>query len=412
MLLPMDTSNWPPPLQALRSRWGAARQAPLLFLLVSYLLWGAVTLRWVGEFIEQRHPLTPLISFMLVLFGVLLGLEPLLTGGRTWRAHMYLLFQAALVFTASLFYFELDFFALLYLPLAGQAMFLFPRRTALAWVAVLILATLVGQLIQFNGAAGLPFFLLYSGGLVFVAAYSSLLLQSEAQRQRSQRLLEDLQEAHRQLQQYAGQAEELAVAKERNRLARELHDSVAQTLYGLRLQSEAASRKLAAGDTEAVEAYLREFRRSAGQTLQETRLLIFELRPPLVEQEGLQAALLARLEAVETRSGLQVQVDLDVPEGLPAAVEDELYGLTLEALNNILKHAQARQIKITLAPDSNGLRLVIADDGVGFDPHSAAARSGLGLRSLHERAALLNGRVQLDSAPGRGTTLEVWVPYD
>jgi signal transduction histidine kinase len=382
----------------------------LLFLLVSYLLWGAVTLRWIDEFIEQRHPLTALISFLLVLFGVLLGLEPLLTGSRPWRSHLYLLFQTGLVFIASLFYFELDFFALLYLPLAGQAMFLFPRRTALAWVGVLIAVTLVGQLIQFNGAGGLPFFLLYTGGLVFVAAYSALLLQAEAERQRGQSLLDELQEAHQQLQQYAGQAEELAVARERNRLARELHDSVTQTLYGLRLQSEAASRKLAAGDTAAVEAYLQEFRRSVHQTLHETRLLIFELRPPLLEEEGLQAALLARLESVEARSGLQVRANLDVPPGLPPTVEDGLYGIAIEALNNILKHARARQVTLSLSQEPGQLQLVITDDGIGFDPHSAAAQGGLGLRGLHERAALINGHVRLDSTPGAGTTLEITVP--
>lgn len=411
MLIRMHTSNWLKLLISLRTRWGTTRQAPLLFLLVSYLLWGAVTLRWIGEFIENQHPLTSLISFMLLLFGLLLGLEPLLTGDRPWRAHLYLLFQTALVLTASLFYFELDFFALLYLPLAGQAMFLFPRRTALAWVGVLVLANLIGQWIQFGGAGGLPFFLLYTAGLIFVTAFSSLLLRSEDERRRSQKLLAELQETHLQLQAYAGQAEELAVARERNRLARELHDSVAQTLYGLQLQSQAASRKLTAGDTAAVESYLQDFRDSARQTLQETRLLIFALRPPVLEEAGLQAALLARVEMVEARSGLQVHLDLEVPEHLPAAVEDGLYGIAIEALNNILKHAQAQQVQLTLQQERGKLSLVVADDGIGFDPLNTNGY-GMGLHNLRERASQLNGHVRLDSQPGRGTILEVSVPYD
>ncbi|MFN2196131.1 MAG: sensor histidine kinase, partial [Anaerolineales bacterium] len=387
----MRTFNLPPQLKRLPARLGVERQAPLLFLVVSYLIWAAVTLRWVGEYIEQRHPLTPLITAMLVLFGILLGLEPLITRGVLWWAHLYLLFQTALVLVASLFYYELDFFALLYLPLAGQAMFLFSRRTALAWVGALIAVTFVGQWIQFGGWGGLPFFLLYSAGLVFVATFSVLMLQAEAARQHSQQLLDELQAAHQQLQEYAGQAEELATAKERNRLARELHDSVAQTLYGLTLQSEAASRKLAAGDTQAVEAYLQTFRANARQTLQETRRLIFELRPPVLEQEGLVAALLYRLEAVESRSGLKVQVDLPESVQLSPRQEDALYAIALEALNNMLKHAQAQTVRLALQPAPGSIRLVITDDGLGFDPHDPQSSSGMGLRSLQERAAQVGG---------------------
>ena len=97
-----------------------------LFLIISYCLWAAVSLRWISEFREQGHPLTWLISAVLLLYGLLLGLEPLITRGSTLRAHLYLAVQAAVVFAASLLYFELDFFALLYLPLCGQAMFLLP----------------------------------------------------------------------------------------------------------------------------------------------------------------------------------------------------------------------------------------------------------------------------------------------
>lgn len=412
MLVRMRTSNFLQPLNTLRSRLSAARQAPLLFLVVSYLIWAAVTLRWVGEYIEQRHPLTPLITAMLVLFGLLLGLEPLITRGVPWRAHLYLLFQTGLVLVAALFYYELDFFALLYLPLAGQAMFLFPRRTALTWVSILVAVTFVGQWIQFGGWGGLPFFLLYSAGLVFVAAFSSLMLQAESARRHSEQLLDELQAAHQQLQEYAGQAEELATAKERNRLARELHDSVAQTLYGLTLQSEAASRKLAAGDIQAVEAYLQGFRTSARQTLQETRRLIFELRPPVLEQDGLIAALLARLEAVESRSGLRVQMDLPESVQLTPQQEDALYAIAMEALNNTLKHAQAQAVRLSLHKAPGEIRLVIADDGAGFEPQDPASHSGMGLRSLHERTAQIGGNVSLHSAPGEGTTLEVKVPVD
>ena len=195
------------------------------FILVSYLLWGSVALRWITEYIEQGHPQTWLISAMLMFYAVFLGLEPLITGGSARRVHLYLAFQTALVFAASLFYYELDFFAILLLPLCGQAVYLLPRPQSTRWVVTLLVVMFIGQWVQFSGPGGLPYFLLYAAGLIFVAAFSNLVLQSDASRKDSERLLHELQDAHQKLQEYTGKAEELAVANERNRLGRDLHDS-------------------------------------------------------------------------------------------------------------------------------------------------------------------------------------------
>ncbi|MEJ2266973.1 MAG: sensor histidine kinase [Anaerolineales bacterium] len=381
-----------------------------LFLAVSYILWASVTVRWITEFIEQNHPLLPLISAMLVLFGILMGLEPLITQASPWRAHLYLIFQTSLVFIASLFYYELDFFAILYLPLCGQAMFLFPRRTSSIWVAILILATFGGQTIQFGWPNGLSFTLLYVGGLIFVAAFSALTIQADESRQRSERLLQELQVAHQQLQNYAGQAEELAVAKERNRLARDLHDSVAQTLYGLTLQSEAALRQLTSGHLNKTADYLGEIRQSAQQTLQEARLLIFELRPPILEKDGLAAALKARLEDVEGRSGLKTHVNLDEVGRLPSSIETGLYRIAQESLNNILKHAQASQVTLNLVLNQTRVTLEIIDDGTGFDPKMAHGQGGMGLEGMQARAEQIGGNFWMQSAPDEGTRVKVEVP--
>jgi signal transduction histidine kinase len=382
----------------------------LLFLGISYALWLSVSLRWIMEFMEHTHPLTPLVGGLLLLYGVLLGLEPLLTGAAAVRGHLYLLVQLALVVAALLLFYELDFFAILLLPLAGQASFIFPRRSAATWVAILLLANFLGQLHQFGWPGALPFVFLYTAAILFVAAYSLMTIRSEASRRRSEGLLAELQDAHRQLQAYAGQAEELAVARERNRLARELHDSVAQTLYGLTLQAEAASRKLAAGKLEQVADDLHFFRTSTQQTLQETRLLIFELRPPILDELGLVAALRARLDAVEGRSGIACQVELAEIERLPPRVETALYRITQEALNNILKHAGAARVTLDLRQQAGKIRLEIGDDGCGFDPQ--AAQQGYGLQGMQERAEQLGGSWKLSSAPGEGTRITVEVPYE
>lgn len=385
------------------------RPRALIYMMVSYLLWASVTIRWITEFIEANHPLTWLVSGMLVLYGILMGLEPLITKDSTWRAHLYLAFQTSLVMVAMLFYYELDFFAILLLPLCGQAALMFPPREATGWVTLFILANIVGQIHQFGWPEGMSFIVLYIGALVFVAAFSFLTVQAEESRQKSEELLGELREAHRQLQEYAGQTEELAIAKERNRLARELHDSVAQTLYGLTLQSEAAARKLAAGQAKAAEDHMRDIRQSALQTLQETRLLIFELRPPILEEEGLAAALRARLEAVEARSGLETFINVTDIGRLPPHVEVSLYRIAQEALNNALKHAHASQVSVSLSQDKGKAILEVNDNGVGFDLAVVDTQGGMGLRGMRERAEQIGARLLVESAPNAGTKVKVEV---
>jgi signal transduction histidine kinase len=388
------------------------RSSPALsFIIVSFVIWIAVSLRWILEFIEQSHPYLWLLSAILALYGLLLGFQSLITRDSPLRAHIYLGLQTALIIGAMLLYFELDFFALLFLPLGGQAMFLFPRKTAFVWIAIFGIAIIVGQTIQFGWPGGLSFTFLYLAGLLFVASFSTLMMRADEARLRSDQLLDELQGAHRQLQEYAGQAEELATAKERNRLARELHDSVAQTLYGLTLQAEAASRKLNQGQTDEVGNYLREIRESAQQTLQETRLLIFELRPPILEQEGLASALRARLESVESRSGLKTQIDLQELGRFPSGIESGLYGISNEVLNNILKHSHASEVTVSLAKQPGKIVLAISDNGVGFDLASAEHHGGLGLRGMRERAEQIGGDLQVKSGKN-GTQVSVEVPYE
>ena len=381
-----------------------------LFLFISYCLWAAVSLRWITEFIEFGHPYTWAISLILLLYGLLLGLEPLLTGGSTLRAHLYLALQTTLIFLASLLFYELDFFALLFIPLCGQAMFLLPRRQGMAWLGILIAVSAAGLVIQFGGLPeAISFIILYSAALVFVAAFVVMVQQANEARRRSEQLLAELQEAHQQLQRYAGQAEELAIANERTRLARDLHDSVAQTLYGLTLQAEAASRQLAAGQEEAVQGHLQAMREETRQTLQEARLLIFELRPPVLEASGLAAALKARIEAVEARGGMAVHLDLQDISGLDPALEMGLYRIAQEALNNVAKHAAATELDVRLAQNGESVTLFIADNGQGFDP-GAVPDGRAGLQGMAERVAQLHGNLTIQSTPGQGTEINVEVP--
>jgi signal transduction histidine kinase len=206
------------------------------------------------------------------------------------------------------------------------------------------------------------------------------------------------------------QAQQLAVIRERNRLARDLHDSVMQALYGVTLYAEAAWRRLSAGDASVTGEHLREIRSTAQEALREMRLLIFELRPPVLKQEGLAAALRSRLEAVEQRVGLRTRFELNVAERLAPEIEETLYRVALEALNNVLRHSYANSVDVSLDQQEQCVILQVTDDGVGFDPKAAREQGGgLGLRGMEERVTRLGGRLTLDSTPGAGTRVRVEV---
>ena len=207
------------------------------------------------------------------------------------------------------------------------------------------------------------------------------------------------------------QAQQLAVIEERNRLARELHDSVTQALYGITLHAEAAYRQLSINQTDLANDQLTELRNTAQDALREMRLLIFELRPSVMEQQGLIPALRARLEAVEERAGMSVEFNLDENLVIDEKIQDVFYRIAQEALNNALKHAKANRIILNLNRTPEFIAMEIIDDGIGFDPDTAVEGGGLGLDGIIERAELLGGELTLKSNPGQGTTVRIEVPY-
>lgn len=206
------------------------------------------------------------------------------------------------------------------------------------------------------------------------------------------------------------QAEKLAVLEERQRLARELHDSVTQALYSVTLYTDAARMALLAGKKDVATEHLQELRNMAHEAMLDMRLLIFELHPPVLEKEGLTTAVQTRLETVEARSGLQTALHIEGKEvRLPLAMEEELYRIVQEALNNAVKHARAQQITVEFLYADNRFSLAVRDDGKGFVPIVARQSGGMGLRGIEERVQRIGGRLLIESTPDRGTTLTVEV---
>jgi signal transduction histidine kinase len=204
------------------------------------------------------------------------------------------------------------------------------------------------------------------------------------------------------------QAQELAAVEERQKLARELHDSVSQALYGISLGAHAARTALSREPVEAAEP-LDYVLMLAEAALAEMRALIFELRPESLEREGLVSALTKQGAALQARHEMIVQTDLCEEPRLSLTVKQELYRIAQEAMHNTVKHAHASKVDLVLHRTANAVILEVRDDGVGFDPQGSFP-GHLGLRSMRERVRHLGGILQIESAPGQGTHMLAQVP--
>ncbi len=206
----------------------------------------------------------------------------------------------------------------------------------------------------------------------------------------------------RQLAQHAN------LLEERQRLARDLHDSVTQSLYGLSTLTEAGKLHLESGNAPATAHLLTRIGQTTRQAIREMRLFLHQLRPPVLEQEGLVNALELRLAAVEGRSDVRASLLADESIHLPFEVENALYHIAQEALNNALKHASASTVTVRLVRTQEGVQLSINDNGCGFNPDRGVG-GGMGLENMRARAAEINAVLEIHSKVGSGTNVNIIV---
>jgi signal transduction histidine kinase len=218
------------------------------------------------------------VSALLAISLLLMALEPWLLRRSRTHTHAYLAVQTALVIVIALLPPASDYFGTLFFSLALQAMLALPVRVAFRWIVAFSAATSVLLVDALGWEGALPLIMIYTAAGFFFASYAAFIRQAETARGENQRLLAELQTAHRQLQVYSAQAEELAVVQERNRLARDLHDSVSQTIFSVTLLAEAV-RLLCDRDLSRAASELNKLGELAQSVLRKMRTLIFELRP-------------------------------------------------------------------------------------------------------------------------------------
>lgn len=209
----------------------------------------------------------------------------------------------------------------------------------------------------------------------------------------------------------AEEARRGATIEERARLARELHDTVNQQLFALAMRAAAARRNLERGG-ETVAEDLAAMEDLARQAHGQTRELILQLRPVTLDEQGLGPALREYAKAIGAREGFEIVAEIDTTIRADGLAGETLFRVAQEALHNIGKHARARRVTVGLARTAAGITLRISDDGVGFDPKAAFRPTAVGLAGMRERVAAAGGRLNVTSAPGRGTEITATLPME
>jgi signal transduction histidine kinase len=290
-----------------------------------------------------------------------------------------------------------DTFTFLFFLLSIWAAAIFSARTTLAWVALFFA---VDSLILFGvrGLESVPVVLFNAAVFFLCGVFGQALREVEIARRENASMLEELRAAQRQVQ-------DLAIAEERNRLARDLHDSAKQQAFALSAQLDAA-RSLLGRDPAAAARHLNQAEQLADLLRQELATLILELRPPALGDQSLAGALRRYLAEWSQQSGIAADFQVHGERALLREAEHTLFRLSQEALANVARHSRARRVEVQLDCREAQVKLSVRDDGQGFDPEREPP--GVGTQSMRERAAALpNGTLTLDSAPGKGTVVTV-----
>lgn len=376
--------------------------APLrwVFAMTVAFLYAAVVLRSLLVFDGSERVLAVVL---LAVWLLLLLSEPALS--RIWPPYfaLYAGLQAAIV-AVLLWANASDFFAVLLAIPSMQAMQRWRLRATAVLIGLFIVLTGLCLIDEYGAAQAVAFAALYGVADIFLAAFALAMRRASEAGRRNEALVGELELANRQMADYAHRLERLSGARERQRLARDLHDSVTQTLFSMTLTARSAA-LLLGRDPEGLKDQLDQIEHLAGSALSEMSTLGGEQAASALTEGGLVTSLERHLAERARQDGLSVSLELEGDELLPEREEQTLLRIVQEALNNVVKHAGVSTAVVRLRL-GQPFRLEIEDGGRGFDP-ALAGEVGVGLTSMRERADEIGWRLTVTSSPGAGTRVVV-----
>jgi signal transduction histidine kinase len=359
----------------------------------------------IAGMVELDQPLPRITALLLLATFAIILFTPYWHGHPMWT-HIRL--GALSMVTAGLMTMSpgWNFFPILFFVLAPVAITNLSLKAGLAWIGVFTVIT-GWVMVAFDGWVGLAILLPFAAGFVFFGVFGWLMMESDRNRLRSEQLLAELRAAHQQLQEYTARAEDLAIAQERNRIAREMHDTLGHRLTIASVQLEGAQR-LIPTNPERAAAMIGVVREQVKEGLSDLRRTVAMLRASVEEDLPLDKALMRLADQVGQATALKIHLSLECPPGLSLPQQQALYRAAQEGLTNIQRHARASEAWLRLAPCDGMLELLLSDNGVGMSAEQAQA--GFGLLGLKERSALHGGDFHVDARPGGGTQITFRIP--
>ena len=388
-----------------------AQPQPFRFLL--YTEWLMLGSCGVMAAIEAWQRRTIPVQHILILLA-LGGMGWMLPSGKTPMRYLYTAVEIGLIFYGTTLGY-LHILPTLYLIVLIRSCFLFepPGRWIVSGLSLLMFLVHQLQYIQTLMPLMLPDVekqriwmhqvaevLMFGLGLFFVSQLvSTLLIERKTQ--------EDLALAHEQLQQYSLKIEDMAAIQERNRIAREIHDSLGHALTTLNVQLQTAVKLWSHSPTEA-KPFLEQAHRLGTVAMQEVRQSVHALRADAETEVPLEQAIAQLVQDFRQGTGIRVESEIQLPSLLPPQISKTLYRVIQEALTNICKHAHASSVDLYLRQMPDCVWLTVTDNGRGFRP--SRTQSGFGLQSMQERVTAVNGTFHIEAKPGAGCEINVELP--
>ncbi len=340
-----------------------------------------------------------------MIWLILFAGETALSRRWQWYFPIYLVLQTFLVLTLLFMPHPADYFAVLFFILSMQIVHHFNNRSATIWIGAFTLLMSIPLANDYGIFKGIAFALIYTAGNALLASYALATRRAQQARTQNQELARQAQETNRRLRDYSTQRERLVAVRERQRLARELHDSVTQTIFSMTLTTQSAL-LLLERDPGRVGAQLARLNQLAQSALSEIRTLISQLRPAQIGEPGLEPKLRQHLAERHLPENLAVALEVEGTQALTPAEEQVIFRIVQEAVNNIVKHAQASHAWIRLHR-AEPFWIEIEDDGCGFDQSQVQTSGRVGLASMRERAAEIGWSLRINTSPGAGTRVRV-----
>lgn len=362
--------------------------------------------------LTELEPATAVILFILAAAHLLLHwLCPRwVNQGSAWL--VYVLTQAAIISSMTLVSDAASLWGVALTWLIAEAVgFQASGRFLVLTIVIYLTAGVVTLLAAFGQAIALEWLQAILPTAVFIGIIVYLYKQQVEATEKSQQLVAELETANRQISEYAAQVEALTISNERQRIARELHDTLAQGLAGLVLQLEAANAHLNNGRVDRAQSIIQATMGKTRTTLAGARAVIDDLR---AQEPGHLTQQIERLcHEFETASGISCEISIDLgiwQAQIPVEQQEQIERIVAESLTNIRRHAQATAVSVSCIVEAGTLSLTIQDNGRGFDPDLVPKQGHYGLRGLRERARILQAALQIQSSPGSGTLISLKMP--